>query len=130
MFLDSSAIVEILLDAPERGALLSRLEAASGPFTTSATVIFESSLVLSTRLKMEPQRAHRLVEDFLTAFSVDVLSITRDTAAVSVEAFSRYGKGRHPAKLNFGDCFSYAGARQAGLPLLYVGEDFALTDLA
>lgn len=129
MFLDSSAIVEILLDAPERGSLLSRLEGASAPFATSAIAIFESTLVLSTRLKLEPQRAHSLVEDFLAEFSVDVLSITRDTAAVSVEAFSRYGKGRHPARLNFGDCFSYAAARQAGLPLLYVGQDFALTDL-
>lgn len=45
-------------------------------------------------------------------------------------AFARYGKGRHPAKLNFGDCFSYAGAKMAGVPLLYVGEDFAETDLA
>ena len=56
--------------------------------------------------------------------------VTRETAFAALDAFSRYGKGRHPARLNFGDCFSYAGAKAAGGGLLYVGNDFRQTDIA
>ena len=69
---------------------------------------------------------NRLIE----RFDIDVLPASAETASAAIDAFARYGKGRHPAKLNFGDCFSYAGARSLGLVLLYVGGDFALTDLA
>lgn len=78
---------------------------------------------------MEPTQTRQLVEDFLNGIGAEILPITHDTAVAAVEAFSRFGKGRHPAKLSFGDCFSYASARQAGMPLLYVGEDFAKTDI-
>lgn len=60
---------------------------------------------------------------------VEVVPVTAATAARVAEAYARWGKGRHPAGLNLGDCFAYALAREAGCPLLYVGQDFAQTDL-
>ena len=70
------------------------------------------------------------MEHFLQRSNVETLPITAETGSLALDAFERYGKGRHPARLNFGDCFAYAMAKQHGVPLLYNGEDFAQTDLA
>ena len=93
-------------------------------------MIFEAASVLSSKRKIAVSEASKILDDFLSALYVEVLPATRETASVALDAFARYGKGRHPAKLNFGDCFSYAGAKAAGTGLLYVGEDFSRTDLA
>ncbi|SMF50552.1 Uncharacterized protein, contains PIN domain [Xaviernesmea oryzae] len=130
MFIDSSALVEILSLAPRRQKLLERLAAASTPLSTSATVIYETSVVLARETRKDVVTARNFVLEFLDELDVEVIPMTRSTAIAATDAFARYGKGRHPAKLNFGDCFSYAGAREAGTPLLYVGEDVAQTDLA
>lgn len=129
MFIDSSAIVEIVLDGGRADELLARM--AEGTFIcTGPTVLYETAVVLSTRLGREPTDTKLLVQGFLERFGIEVVPITDQTASHAIDAFARYGKGRHPAKLNFGDCFSYAGAKSVALPLLYVGNDFALTDLA
>ncbi len=91
--------------------------------------MFETTTVLASRRQIEVSEAYVLLNDLLLELRAEIMPITDETASAAIDAFSRYGKGRHPAKLNFGDCFSYAGAKFAGVPLLYVGGDFALTDL-
>jgi ribonuclease VapC len=130
MFLDTSAIVEYFITGPDYHRIATTLEASSQSFSTSPTVMFEAACVLASRRKIDVSEALELPEEFLAELKVDVLPATRETALTAIQAFSRYGKGRHPAKLNFGDCFAYAGAKAASQPLLYVGNDFALTDLA
>jgi ribonuclease VapC len=91
-----------------------------------APTLVETSLVLSLRLG---SGGERLLQRVLQAAEVDVLPFRADHWEVARTAYERFGKGRHPAGLNLGDCFSYATARVAGRPLLCVGDDFPLTDL-
>lgn len=129
MFLETSAVVEILIDGQRSLELLRRIHTSTDAKLTGPTVIYEATIVLASRHNMEVTDAERLVRTLLATMDVSVIDIDNQTASLAINAFARYGKGRHPAKLNFGDCFSYAGAKAAGLPLLYVGNDFALTDL-
>ena len=76
------------------------------------------------------EEAQILVDELITALSVDVAPVTREIAMIGVEALRRYGKGYHPAGLNFGDLLSYATAKATGLPLLFKGNDFSLTDIS
>ena len=78
---------------------------------------------------MTPTEANKLVTDFLTAAQVTSANINGSMAATALLAFERFGKGRHPAKLNMGDCFAYASARTAGAKLLFKGDDFGQTDI-
>jgi ribonuclease VapC len=126
MFVDTSAIVEALLDGPQAGTIVTRLRTSSTPATTFPTVIYEAVAVLAGRFNA----AVADVEQILRVSNINIISVDDQAATAALDAFARYGKGRHPAKLNFGDCFSYAGAKQAGVRLLYVGDDFAQTDLA
>lgn len=130
MFLDTSAILEILLSDPKSEDLIRRLEASDGPRSTGPTVVYEAAVVLSGKENLSVPESERLVRSLLSELNVTVLPATDQIASKALDAFDRYGKGRHPAKLNFGDCFRYAGARAAGAGLLYVGDDFTLTDLA
>ncbi|RWX75861.1 type II toxin-antitoxin system VapC family toxin [Neorhizobium lilium] len=130
MFLDTSAIVEYFIVGPDYDRISRALSSGGIQFYTSPTVMFEAACVLASRRQIEVSEAVSLLEDFLSELRAEVLPATRETGLAAIDAFARYGKGRHPAKLNFGDCFSYAGARAAGSPLLYVGNDFAHTDLA
>jgi ribonuclease VapC len=106
------------------------LEQSGAPRSTGPTVVYEASVVLAGKQMLSIGEAERLVRSLLRMLNVTVISATDETASVAIDAFARFGKGRHPAKLNFGDCFAYAGAKAAGMPLLYVGNDFAFTDLA
>jgi ribonuclease VapC len=130
MFIDSSALVEILIDAPGRQGLLDRMATSPTSFLTSATVLYETTVVITSRTGKTVEEASNFVSEFLTELNAEILPATRETGLAAIDAFARFGKGRHPAKLNFGDCFAYAGARSARMPLLYVGNDFAQTDLA
>lgn len=130
MFIDSSALVEILTLAPGRQDMLDRIEAAATNLSTNATVIYETTVVLARKAEKDISTVRDFVLEFLDDLNVEISPITRATAIAALDAFAHYGKGRHPARLNFGDCFSYAGAKEVGLPFLYVGEDFAKTDLA
>lgn len=129
MFIDSSALVEILTDAPQRQQLLDRMASSATRFSTSPTVIYEATVVISSRIHKTVEVSLELVQEFLAELNAEILPATRETAIGALEAFSRYGKGRHPARLNFGDCFSYAAAKALGEPLLCVGTDFSRTDL-
>jgi ribonuclease VapC len=130
MFLDTSAIIEYFLEGPEYERIAAALGKPSSQFFVSPTVVFEATTVLAGKRRIDVDDATKLVLDFLSELNAEILPATRDTALGALDAFSRYGKGRHPARLNFGDCFSYAGAKAAGAALLYVGEDFRRTDLA
>ena len=90
---------------------------------TSAVV----AILLSTRLKRD---ARPLLSRFMAEASLVVVPFGESHYSTAVDAWLRYGKGRHPASLNFGDCLSYAVARLANEPLLFVGEDFAQADIA
>lgn len=87
-------------------------------------------MVISSRTAKTVEEAFDFVMEFLTELNADIIPATRDTAFAALNAVSRYGKGRHPARLNFGDCFSYAGAKASGAALLYVGTDLRRTDVA
>lgn len=130
MFLETSAIIEYFIKGPEYNRIASALDSPDTRFYVSPSVIFEATTVLAGKRRIEVREATSLINRFLGELEAEVIPATRETASIALDAFARYGKGRHPAKLNFGDCFSYAGARSANVPLLYVGSDFAQTDLA
>jgi ribonuclease VapC len=130
MFIETSALVEILIDGPKSYELLQQIDLQPSARSTGPTVVYEAAVVLAGKQSLAVKEAERLVRSLLAAMNVSVANVDDRIASIALDAFSRYGKGRHPAKLNFGDCFSYAGARAANVPLLYVGSDFAQTDLA
>ena len=116
MFVDTSAIVAILASEPEAAALAAKLETAQSPIS-AGHVILEASMRLSTMLGFAPTVADRLVTRLLREARIAVVPITEEIAHLSVAAFERYGKGRgHRARLNFGDCLSYACAKAHGVP--------------
>ena len=125
MILDASAIVAILLEEPEVDRLLERIEQASLVAVGTPTLV-EAGLVLARRLGTDPRA---LLGRFLQEFSVRVLPFAEQHWLESVGAYRRFGKGRHPAALNFGDCMSYAVAKVARQPLLCTGNDFPRTDV-
>ena len=129
MFVDASAMVAILTLEPGHTNFARRLDAVSRP-VTSPLSLFEAALAIERGQRLGLQRARALVEHFLQRSNVETLPITAETGSLALEGFERYGKGRNPARLNFGDCFAYAMAKQHGVPLLYTGDDFAQTDLA
>jgi ribonuclease VapC len=129
MFLETSAIIEYFLEGPEYARVAAALGNPQARYSVSPTVIFEATTVLAGKRQITVEEASTIVLEFLAELNAEILPATRETAIVALEAFSRYGKGRHPARLNFGDCFSYAAAKASGEPLLYVGTDFSRTDL-
>jgi len=124
MVIDTSAVMAILLGEPQRAALESMLE--SGPCRMSAATRVELAMVAEGRAGAE---GARIAEEFLERFDVGVRSVDVRLARTAINGWRRYGKGRHPAGLNFGDCFSYALAIELGEPLLFVGDDFSKTDV-
>jgi ribonuclease VapC len=125
MVLDTSAIAAILFDEPER-AHFDKLIDAEDVRLVSAVTRVEATFVVEGR-KREPGRIR--LERFLTLTQATIEPVTIEQADLACEAFRRFGKGRHPAALNIGDCFAYALAKATGEPLLFKGEDFARTDI-
>jgi ribonuclease VapC len=125
MVIDTSAIVAIALNEPEAPAFEQRI--ADDPVRLiSAATVLEAAMVLETRLG-EPGGSE--LDLWLHKVGVDIVAVEPEHADQARRAWRRYGKGRHPAGLNFGDCFSYALAAMTGEPLLFKGDDFARTDL-
>ncbi len=125
MIIDTSAIVSILLKEPDNDRLLELLVGDPRPAVSSAALT-ETGIVLSSRLQED---ARGLLARFLREAGIDVVPFGESHYSAAVDAWLTFGKGRHPAALNFGDCMSYATASLAGEPLLCIGEDFAKTDL-
>ena len=126
MILDSSAIIAVICRETGHETLVAKI-AAARQLLVGAPTVAETQLALTVRLGRD---AGALVEQFLAEAQAMVVPFTREHVSAFFEGFLRYGKGRHPARLNMGDCFTYATARVAGLPLLFVGDDFSMTDLA
>lgn len=125
MVLDASALLAILLDEPERRSFTTAIEAAPRRIISAASLL-ECALVVEAR-RGEP--AGRELDLLIHRGGVAVVAVDADQVDVARSAWRRYGKGRHPAGLNFGDCFAYALASVTGEPLLFRGDDFAQTDL-
>ncbi len=128
MFVDTSAIVAILMDQSDARALSAKLEAGARCFTSSA-VRLETCMVLAGRRDVSPLRAQHYFDGLASQMGLIEIAIDERIGRLAVDCFERYGKGRHPAQLNFGDCLSYASAKAHGAKLLYKGDDFAETDV-
>jgi ribonuclease VapC len=126
MVLDSSAIVAIHLREPGHERLIERIDAAE-VVVVGVPTLLESAMVLTARLG---QDARPIVFAFLRRLEAEVVPFNEEHLDAAITAFIRFGRGRHPAALNFGDCMSYAVASAAGMPLLFTGEDFGRTDIA
>lgn len=129
MIVETSVIVAIVLNENDAKALIARVRSAVGPETSIVNAI-EATLSVGRALR-DYKRASELVTATLETLGVRLIAIETDLYDDVIDAYVRYGKGTgHPARLNFGDCFSYAIAKRRNVPLLYKGDDFARTDLA
>lgn len=113
------------MEEPEYGILVAKIARADVRIIGAPTAL-ETALVLGGRIH---QDVRQLLAALLLRFGIEVVSFTRVHYDAAIDASLRYGKGRHPAALNFGDCMSYAVASVSGFPLLYTGNDFAQTDI-
>ena len=125
MIVDSSALVAIMRNEPEWEALAQAMNEASVRLLPAPTLL-ETTMVLAGS-----HRDDMMVEldNFLLESAIQTIPFTADHAAAARAAFLRYGKGRHPAALNFGDCIAYSAAKLENLPLLFKGDDFRRTDI-
>jgi len=125
MIIDSSALLAIVFQEPGFEGLLDRIGSPNAVAAGTPTLA-ETGIVLHTRLGTN---AHGLLERMLDELGIQEVPFGEIHWREAVDAYRRFGKGRHPAALNFGDCMTYAVARLAGEPLLFVGDDFGQTDL-
>ncbi len=125
MVIDTSALVAIFLAEPERKLLLDLVLQAETRMISAATVL-ETGIVLEAR---RGESAGREFDLFLVRANLQIVPVDSEQTEIARSAWRKYGKGRHPAALNFGDCFAYALAKFAGEPLLAKGTDFAATDI-
>jgi ribonuclease VapC len=125
VIIDGSAVIAILLKEPGYERVRDGLAASQNAGIGAPTVV-ESSLVLCSRLG---HAGKTLLARFLQEAEIEIAEFTADHWTVAADAFIAFGKGRHRAGLNFGDCMTYAVAKLAGEPLLCLGDDFPATDL-
>lgn len=128
MFVDASAMVAMMIGEPDAPELLQKLEAASRR-VTSPLAVYELTVAIARVKDRPPGQVRLAVKDFLVRCEIEVAGIGAVEGDLALDAFERYGKGRHPARLNMGDCFAYACARTHGIPLLFKGDDFSQTDI-
>lgn len=125
MIVDTSAVVAIFFREPAFEVLIDKLSASDATGIGTPTLA-EAGIVLHARLKRDPLG---LLARFLHEFGIVLVPFAEPHWLEAVDAYRRFGRGRHRAALNFGDCLSYATAKLAGRPLLCVGNDFRQTDL-
>ncbi|MGX1785816.1 type II toxin-antitoxin system VapC family toxin [Bosea sp. NPDC055332] len=124
LVVDTSAIVAIVMEEPEAVDFIAALASARTRTLTSVNLL-EVQIVLTFGKGMPAGAA----EDFVARENIEIIPFDEDLSSLAFDAYRRFGKGRHPAKLNMGDCAAYALARSRGLPLLCKGDDFAQTDI-
>ncbi len=129
VFVDASVIVAILNDEEDAIMQTERLGASDEP-VTSPIACWEAAVAVAKRRFEGLELASRRVQDLLTAADVRTVPIGTGEMRAAIDAYAKFGKGRHDAKLNMGDCFAYACAKTNGAKLLYKGDDFSKTDLA
>jgi ribonuclease VapC len=125
MVIDTSALLAIFLAEPERQRFLKLL-------TDTGTRLMSAANVLETGIVLEAKRgeaAGREFDLFVVRTNLEVIAVDAEQVEIARSAWRKYGKGRHPAGLNFGDCFAYALAKFSGEPLLAKGTDFTQTDI-
>ena len=120
--IDTSALMAVLLDEPDAPRCIAVLT-TGGALAISAGTLAEARIVAARR------GAREALDRLLARLKPEIVAVTAEEAALIANAYDRWGKGVHPAGLNFGDCFAYALAKVRGWPLLYVGEDFLRTDI-
>jgi ribonuclease VapC len=125
MVIDSSALMAIFLNEPDASIYASAILNDRIRLISAATLA-EASIVAIRRRRPDPIAA---LDILTTRLRLVVLPVDHEQALLARDGFRRFGKGRHPAGLNFGDCFSYALAKQRGEPLLFKGNDFSQTDV-
>ncbi len=125
MIVDSSAIMAIVLAEPDGDRMLATLGDASSRQISAGTWL-ESCIVVNQR--HQPGAAARF-ETLLAKLQLAIVPVTADQAVIARSAYERFGRGNHPARLNYGDCFAYALAKVTGEPLLFKGTDFSQTDI-
>lgn len=126
MVLDTSALLAILLNEPEAPDLASAIAADAVRLLSTATLV-ETSIVIEARVG---EAGGRELDLLLHKAAIEVVAVDAAQAELARHAYREFGKGRHRAGLNYGDCFAYALAQSAGEPLLFKGGDFARTDVA
>ena len=119
---DTSALMAIVLDEPEADAFIAALEAEDEILISAGTVA--EALIVSARRCVDTE-----VGSIINRLGFEVVAVTPASARRIAEAYQRWGRGLHPAALNFGDCFAYEVAKEHACRLLYVGDDFAKTDI-
>jgi ribonuclease VapC len=125
MLIDSSALLAILQREPERRSFIEAIESADSARMSVASFV-ETSIVVETRYGAEGLRD---LDRFISRAGIELVPVDLEQGQLARSAFSRFGKGRHRAGLNFGDCFSYAAAISFREPLLFKGDDFVYTDV-
>ena len=129
IFIDTSAIVSILTDEDDAGQHVLAIEGYARRLT-GAHVRLECAMNVMRILGLSAEEVDGLFDEFLHATSTGVVAVSDATSKLAIQAFGRFGKGRgHPAQLNFGDCLSYACAKEHGAAILFKGRDSARTDL-
>ena len=126
MVVDTSAIIAVLLNEANAVAIAEAIVSGS-PRLLSAANLFEASMVIESR---KGEAGERELDLLLYRAAIEVVAVDQDQVEIARLAWRRFGKGRHPAGLNYGDCFAYALAKARRLPLLFQGDDFSQTDIA
>ena len=125
MVIDSSVLVAILLGEDEAVRFAQTIESAPARLLSAASLL-EASIVVETR---KGDAAAQELDLLIYRAGLEIVPVDQEQAEIAREAWRRFGKGRHPAGLNYADCFSYALAKVKSAPLLFKGEDFSRTDL-
>ena len=125
MVVDSSALIAILRREPEEQAFRNAIKLASSRLVSAPTRVEAGIVALGQRGEAGLEQMQALLE----GLKLEIVPFTGDHARLAIDAFRRFGKGRHPAGLNYGDCHSYALAKATGEPLLFKGDDFSRTDI-
>ena len=126
MVIDSSVLIAILETEPESEQLAEAIEQDKVRLISAVSVV-ETTIVIENRRGKDGGKALNLL---MEKIATEIIPVTAEHAATACQAYRDFGKGRHPAKLNFGDCFSYAAAKLRCEPLLFKGNDFNQTDIA
>ena len=125
MIIDTSAVLAILFAEDDAATYASAIAGAEVRLMSAANYL-EAGVVIDNQVN---GNGGRQFDAFIARADIAVEAVTREHAAIARQAYLDFGKGNHPARLNFGDCFAYALAKATGLPLLFKGEDFTKTDL-
>ena len=125
MVIDSSAFVAIVAGEPERAPFSQAIVSQPIRLASAATLLETTMVVLGRKGEPGVTELHA----FIGQTGVETAPFSAEQLDLAVDAFRRFGKGRHPAGLNFGDCFAYALAKATGEPLLFKGDDFSQTDI-